>query len=132
MFRIVLVIAISFLSLSTYASKKEILKDIKVEYGQFRYRLKYSESELSLKGEGIDLGFKAETCNQDFVKETYNRIETQMNFPFLPVFPHKGLRITQGRKVYFEESETKRGVFFIGLPSLFKQLVVEEQLLCKK
>lgn len=136
MFRIVILI---FVSLTTFANEKEQVKkiaetkkEILVEYGQFRYRLKYSETEISLKGEGIELGFKAQPCNLDFIKETYLRIETQMKFPFLPVLPQKGLRITQGGKVHFEESESKRGVFFIGLPSLFKQLVIEEQLLCKK
>lgn len=130
--RVVFWIIFCGVNFNVVANTKDAVKNLKVEYGQFRYHLKYSPSSLMLKGEGIEISFKAEKCNQDFILETFNRIENQMKYPFLPVLPQNGLRITQADKVFFEESETKRGTFFKAIPSLFKQLVIEEQLLCKK
>lgn len=103
-----------------------------IEFGHFKYRVQYDMQILHLTGNGIDLKFNSKTCNKEIIERTVNRIQNQLKYPFVPVFPKNGLRITKDREVYFEESDTKRGIFFLGLPSLFKQLVIEEQLLCKK
>lgn len=128
-------IFIALISVNAFSSDKPLAgtsKELRVQFQHFRYNLKYSSSELLLKGEGIELGLKGEPCNQNLVKETFNRIETQMKLPFLPILPKNGIKITQGGNVYFDQKDTKRGFFFLGLPSLFKQLVIEELLLCKK
>ncbi len=132
MFRITIQSYLLLILIFSTITKAQTISSVKVEHGRLKYQLRYSSKEIGLNGEGIDIQFKAQDCNKEFIAETGKRIENNLKYPFLPVLPVNGLKITQDGKSFYEDSLTKRGMFFTTLPSLFKQLVIEEQLLCKK
>lgn len=103
-----------------------------VQQNLLKYKVEYSNELLHLNGEGIDLKFIAKKCNEDMIKETVVLIKNQLKYNFLPILPTGGLRITQGKVENYEDKDSLRGRFFANLPNLFKQLVIEEQLNCKK
>lgn len=103
-----------------------------VQQNLLKYKVEYTDNLLHLSGEGIDIKFLAKKCNQEMIKETGLQIKNQLKLNFLPILPNGGLRITQGKVENFEDKDTLRGRFFANLPNLFKQLVIEEQLNCKK
>lgn len=103
-----------------------------VQQNLLKYKVEYSDELLHLTGEGIDLKFNSKKCNEEMIKQTVILIKNQLKYNFLPVLPTGGLRITQGRVENYEDKDSLRGRFFANLPNLFKQLVIEEQLNCKK
>ncbi|MCK6593913.1 MAG: hypothetical protein L6Q33_01825 [Bacteriovoracaceae bacterium] len=114
-------------------STRSVLADsLVVQQNFLKYKVEYSDSLLHLTGEAIDIKINAKKCNEEMIKQTSLQIKNQLKYNFLPVLPKNGLRITQGMTENFEDKDSLRGRFFVNLPNLFKQLVIEEQLNCKK
>jgi len=106
--------------------------NLKLEYGVYRYELKFGEKEIKISGPGLFTKLNQKKCNKHIIDEFLEKMSLlTTGLPLRVGSSPEMVNYSLDGKKYFEVYGSLRSKFLVALPREVKRLKVEELLSCR-